>query len=139
MKKTKACGFILYYREKEELKFLLVQHHAGHWGFPKGHQEKKETNLATALRETKEETAITQINVKEKFQTSQFYQVNNKQKEVVYFLGESKQKKVVIQQEELKSYQWLPPQEVLKKITFQNTRNSFKKALSFIETLSKTS
>ena len=62
----KACGIILYTNIKQK-KFLLIQHHAGHWGFPKGHQEKGEDDLTTARRELQEETGIKQIKIYETF------------------------------------------------------------------------
>ena len=36
----------------------MVKQLLGHWGFPKGHIEKDETEYETALREVKEETNI---------------------------------------------------------------------------------
>ena len=38
--------------------FLLIQQKAGHYGFPKGHVEKNETEVETAIREIKEETGL---------------------------------------------------------------------------------
>ena len=37
-------------------KVLLIKQTKGHWGFPKGHVEKNETEIETAIREVKEET-----------------------------------------------------------------------------------
>lgn len=37
---------------------FLVQHRAGHWGFPKGHPSEGETPLETAKRELYEETGL---------------------------------------------------------------------------------
>ena len=54
MKFEKCCGCIIL----NENKVLLVKHNDGHWGFPKGHVEKDETELQTAIREVKEETNL---------------------------------------------------------------------------------
>ena len=40
------------------LEFLLVQHHGGHWAFPKGHPEPGEAPQQSALRELQEETGL---------------------------------------------------------------------------------
>ena len=58
MKKEKSCGAIVY-REKDGVEILLIKHkNGGHWAFPKGHVENKETEEETALREIWEETGL---------------------------------------------------------------------------------
>ena len=59
MKMEKSCGAILC-RETEELpQVLLIRHkNGGHWGFPKGHVEDRETEEETARREIWEETGL---------------------------------------------------------------------------------
>lgn len=53
----KKCGIIFF--NTEENKYLLVLgKKSGKWGFPKGHQESKETEKETAIRELYEETGI---------------------------------------------------------------------------------
>ena len=54
MKFEKCCGCIIL----NEGKLLLVKHNVGHWGFPKGHMEKDEIEIQTAIREVKEETNV---------------------------------------------------------------------------------
>ena len=44
-----------------EQEFLLVQHQAGHWGFPKGHLEPGETPVQAAGRELAEETGLRRV------------------------------------------------------------------------------
>ena len=57
MKKEKSCGAIVY-REKDGVEILLIKHkNGGHWAFPKGHVENKETEEETALREIWERPA----------------------------------------------------------------------------------
>ena len=61
MKNEKSCGCIII----DNGKVLLVKQTAGHWGFPKGHVETNETEIETAIRETKEETNLSTISVGE--------------------------------------------------------------------------
>ena len=57
MKKEKSCGAVVYRETGEQIEILLIRHkNGGHWAFPKGHVEKKETEEDTALREIREET-----------------------------------------------------------------------------------
>ena len=52
--REKSCGCIIINKNK----VLLIKQTKGHWGFPKGHVEKDETEIETAIREVKEETNI---------------------------------------------------------------------------------
>ena len=54
MKHEKSCGAVIIKNNK----VLVLQQVAGHWGFPKGHVEKGETEVETAIREIKEETNL---------------------------------------------------------------------------------
>ena len=61
MKEEVSAGIILF-NDNEDRKFLLLNYPSKHWDFVKGKMEKGETPHETALRETKEETGITDIN-----------------------------------------------------------------------------
>lgn len=56
MKKTKACGVLLF-RRQPQLSFLLMKH-PHRYDLPKGHIEEGETEEQCALREMWEETGI---------------------------------------------------------------------------------
>ena len=58
VKKHHSIGIILFFRSPRKIKYLLLKQHQGHWGFPKGHIEKGEKYIETAVRELKEETGI---------------------------------------------------------------------------------
>ena len=46
--REKSCGCII----TKDNKVLLIKQTKGHWGFPKGHVEKNETEIETAIRPT---------------------------------------------------------------------------------------
>ena len=52
--REKSCGCII----TKDNKVLLIKQTKGHWGFPKRHVEKNETEIETAIREVKEETNL---------------------------------------------------------------------------------
>mgnify|MGYP000125735442 CR=1 FL=1 len=59
MMHEKSCGAIVYRKSHGNIEILLIKHvNSGHWSFPKGHVEGTETEVETAKREIKEETAI---------------------------------------------------------------------------------
>jgi len=60
MKKDFSYGVIPVIAKGQEYKFLLIcsAGEDGYWGFPKGHKETGESNIAAARRELFEETGI---------------------------------------------------------------------------------
>jgi 8-oxo-dGTP pyrophosphatase MutT (NUDIX family) len=91
-KVIQAAGLLLLTTSKP-LKFLLLKH-ADRLDLPKGHAEKGENLVATALRETEEETGISHelIHVDPNFRYEIQYQVHSSKrgpfpKRVTYFLG----------------------------------------------------
>ena len=86
-----SCGFIIFRREPN-LSFLLMKHH-DRWDIPKGHLDHGETEIQCALRELREETAITetQLLVDSQFRCNFEYQVRLKKNG-----GESQPKRLVV-------------------------------------------
>ena len=87
-----AAGVLLFALETPP-KFLLMRHH-NRWDLPKGHAEGDEDILTTALRETEEETGISQSDIKldADFQYVTEYEVKGQKrgnyiKRVTYFIG----------------------------------------------------
>ena len=68
-------------------KVLIIKHNQGHYGFPKGHVEKNETEQETAIRETKEETNIDAIVIGQFKKTITYSPKRNVIKDVIYFIG----------------------------------------------------
>ena len=57
----KSAGFVIYKKEKGEVKFLLLKYPSenrerDYWGLPKGHIEEGESVKEAAFRELFEET-----------------------------------------------------------------------------------
>lgn len=137
---AKSCGVIIFHipensKDKNDYKFLLLHYESGHWDYVKGHVEKNETEIETALRELDEETGLKDVNIIKEYKEDLSYIFShNKQlinKTVVYFLAESKTNDVTISHEHI-DYIWLPYKEALEKLTFENARNLLKKAFSCI-------
>ena len=127
----KSCGFILYKKEENSIKYLLVKSLRGIFGFPKGHMELNETELMTALREVKEEVGLNPFILPE-FKTSDSYSLENgNQKDVIYFLGEYNEEPTrqidEISDIELKSYE-----EAIQLFKFDSHKRMLKEANDYL-------
>jgi len=126
-----SAGIVLYRKENTKNLFLLLHYPSGHWDFVKGKMEKNETTHETAIRETKEETGITDIvfaeNFEEWIEYNFKYQGELVQKKVVFFLAETKTKEIKISHEH-SGYIWMDYNASMEKTTFDNAKTVLTKA-----------
>ena len=126
-----SAGIVLFRKEESKILFLLLHYPSGHWDFVKGKMEQGESTHQTAIRETKEETGITDItfieNFEEWIQYNFKYQGELVQKKVVFFLAETKTKEVKISHEH-SGYTWLDYNSSMEKTTFDNAKMVLTKA-----------
>jgi len=131
MIKETSAGIVLYRKENTKKLFLLLHYPSGHWDFVKGKMEKNETTHETAIRETKEETGITDMvfveNFEEWIEYNFKYQGELVQKKVVFFLAETKTKEIKISHEH-SGYTWMDYNLSMEKITFDNAKIVITKA-----------
>lgn len=135
MIKETSAGIVLYRKENTKNLFLLLHYPSGHWDFVKGKMEKNETTHETAIRETKEETGITDIvfaeNFEEWIEYNFKYQGELVQKKVVFFLAETKTKEIKISHEH-SGYVWMDYNTSMEKTTFDNAKTILTKAEKLI-------
>ena len=135
MKREKSCGGVVYKMENGVPHFVLIKHRkGGHWAFPKGHMEQGDSQRATARREIREETGVTGKFIKG-FRRSVSYIIRGTiHKEVVYFLYEISPDSVIVKQEEdLGEAEFVPESEVMAKLTYENDKITFSRALEKIK------
>jgi 8-oxo-dGTP pyrophosphatase MutT (NUDIX family) len=136
-KRNHSVGIILFYNFPRSRKYLLVKQHQGHWGFPKGHIEKGEKLIETAVRELKEETGIKKIEfIKRKILLRDNYSFNNANAKIIkivdYFIAESLVEKVKIDFDEIINYKWLTFGKSLDRLTFKESKKILKQANKII-------
>ncbi len=124
------------YRE-DEFQFLLIQHHAGHWAFPKGHAEDGETDVQAARRELMEETAIRNVILLEDVSLTETYFFRRGSetvaKTVCYFLGLVRDGTVRIQAAEIKAYKWATCAQAADLITFSESKRLLNESCQYLD------
>ena len=129
MVKEKACGTIII----DDDKVLIIIQKKGLYGFPKGHMEENETEIETAIRETKEETNL-DVLIDETKRYSLNYVIDNKiDKEVVYYLAKPLNKNIIKQESEINDILWIDIDKVIDILTFDNLKELWKKVLKEIK------
>ncbi|MBI2652034.1 NUDIX domain-containing protein [Candidatus Woesearchaeota archaeon] len=131
-----SCGAIVFKKQKDDsIKYLLLHYEAQHWDFPKGNQEKKETEEQTAAREIKEETGIEDFEFVDGFRETikYFYKKGDEAiyKEVIFFLAQSATEEVKLSFEHI-GYAWASYEHAMKKLTFNNSKELLRKANQFL-------
>ena len=129
MKREKSCGIVVFNDDK----VLLVFHNLGHYGIPKGHVEKGETEEETAVREVKEETNCDAKIIPGFREVITYSPKPNVMKDVVFFVGEALTTDLKPQEEETSDVFFINKSESVKTITYNEERSVIEKAIIFME------
>jgi len=136
LKKERSAGIILFLEKPEGNRFLLLNYPTGHWDFVKGKIEHGETEHQTAVRETKEETGISDLEFIDGFKENINYNFQYEgeliYKEVVFFLARTKTVTVKVSHEHL-DYTWLDYKKAFEKTTYQNAKDILSKANDLLQ------
>ena len=132
----KSAGIVLFRNDSNKNDFLLLNYPQGHWDFTKGKIEQNEPRHDAAIRETREETGITNIEFIDGFEESVEYDFRFKKedihKKVVFFLAKTNEKNIRLSHEH-NDYLWLEYNDALKKTTFANAKNVLSKANEYLQ------
>jgi len=136
LKKERSSGIVLFLEKPEGNRFLLLNYPTGHWDFIKGKIEQGETEHQTAVRETKEETGISDLEFFDGFKENINYNFQYEgeliYKEVVFFLAKTKTETVMVSHEHL-GYTWLDYKNAIEKTTYQNAKDVLSKANDLLQ------
>jgi len=127
-----SCGVIPLKKEQNDWFVFLIQHkRGGHWGFPKGHLERKEEKKEAAFRELLEET---NLHVKKELLSEplvESYQFEKEgktvYKKVYYFLAEVKGN-FHLQKEEIANGKWVTFAHAYALLTFAESKSLLQQA-----------
>jgi 8-oxo-dGTP pyrophosphatase MutT (NUDIX family) len=126
-----SAGFVLFRQTADGPHYLLLDY-GKHWDYPKGHLEEGETAWRAAVRELLEETGIRQVDRIGRFQKNmQYFFYSPKKgrifKTVTYFLGRTREENVKLSDEH-SGFAWLPYEDAMKQLTYDNAREIMREA-----------
>lgn len=129
-----SCGAVVFTRIGGEYRFVLVREHNGHYGFPKGHMERGETQRETALREIREEVGL-HPRLLRGFRTETEYTLNEKRgvmKRVTFFLGEYRDETIVPLREELLEAPLVTYDRAMELFDHEDNKRILREAMEFL-------
>lgn len=138
MKHEKSCGAVVFTRVGPEIRYVLAQSRAGHYGFPKGHVEAGETEEETALREIYEEVCLRPV-LLDGFREVCEYDIPslNVRKQVVFFLGYYESQEITAQESELAQAVLVPCEEAMELLEHEDSRRILACADCFLKNYRK--
>lgn len=124
----KSCGVLPYRIENGKREFLLVyETFSKCWSLPKGHVERGETDVQTALRELMEETGLTAELDTTRTAAIEYPISSFARKEVAFYLGQVEGVPKV-REGEIEKFKWVTEEE-LKDYLFPDTYGACKELL----------
>lgn len=130
LKKEKSCGCIIIKNNKV---LLVYEKNRNFWGFPKGHMEKGENEIETALREVKEEVGLdVEIDIEKRYQLN--YIIRDEiDKTTVLYIATPKNEEIIMQESEIENIKWCNFEETLNTLTFDNWKEMFKEVIKDLQ------
>ncbi|MGA2971778.1 MAG: NUDIX domain-containing protein [Candidatus Bathyarchaeia archaeon] len=137
MPSEKSCGAVIF-KTNGKRKYLLLHYEGGHWDFVKGHVERNESERQTVLRETQEETGLTELTFLEGYRKPINYYYKRAgetvYKEVVFYLLESKTDSIRLSREHV-GFVWMSYDIARERLTYKNAKETLRKAHEYLEKL----
>lgn len=122
MAEEKSCGAVVWRAADGGREYLLARHNAGHWSFPKGHVEGRETEAETAGREIREETGLL-ADIDTGFRRVVTYSPSpGIIKDVVFFTATPAGGAERRQEEEIAQLSWFSFRDACSQVTFASDR-----------------
>jgi bis(5'-nucleosidyl)-tetraphosphatase len=135
MPSEKSCGAVIF-NTNGKRKYLLLHYEGGHWDFVKGHMERNESELDTVLRETKEETGLTDLKFFDGFREpiAYYYRRAGKTvyKEVIFYLLETETESVRLSREHV-GFEWMSYEGAYARLTYKNAKDTLHKAHEYLK------
>lgn len=141
-----SIGAVVFREQDGRRLFLLLHYPSGHFDFPRGHREAGETDEQTLVREVEEETGIRSLRIFPKCMKTRFFYVakgtereRRKRsgaglwifKQVHLYPALTEADEVALSFEHT-GFVWLPYDEALQKVTFENARRILRETEAYL-------
>jgi bis(5'-nucleosidyl)-tetraphosphatase len=134
-----SSGIIVFRLFQNERLYLLLHYHykGDYWDFPRGNIKKGEAEKEAAIRETQEETGLSESHLKfaEGFEESVrwFYKIRGRavHKQVTYYLAETQTENIKISEEHV-GFKWLSFEDAIRLLRYRNSKKILSKAEAFL-------
>jgi 8-oxo-dGTP pyrophosphatase MutT (NUDIX family) len=132
-----AGGVVVRAREGTHL-VLLIRDPYQNWGLPKGHLEEGEDAPTAAIREVREETGLSLLELGPELGSIDWYFRQEERlvhKFCSFFLMRSEDGETVPEiAEGITECEWLPVEEAMTRVTYENAREMIRAAIRYLET-----
>ena len=133
MIREKSCGAVIFFRRDGRPLYLVEYMRGGHVSLCKGHVEGQETEHETAVREIREETALS-VRFHDSFRRRiEYSPYPDCMKEVIFFLAECETTETEAQECEVSAIRFLPYEEAAAAMTYESDRETLRLAHAFFE------
>ena len=128
-----SFGVVPWRQTERGREYLLIQHRAGHWGFPKGHAEGDEAPVESARRELLEETGLSDVSIEDGPCFEERYSFDRPgggsvHKTVRYFIGQVHSGEVFVQEAEVRAFAWGSSEQTRARMSFSQGRQLLDRA-----------
>ncbi|AYM02639.1 bis(5'-nucleosyl)-tetraphosphatase [Levilactobacillus yiduensis] len=131
----KASGAVVYRLVDGQIQYLLLKSATSHfWGFPKGHVEGDESDIATAVREIREETSLV-VAINPEFHADLNYDMaNGHHKHVVLYTAlVPADSQITRQVEEISDFGWFDYATAKDTLSYENLKGLLVQANTYLE------
>ena len=126
-----SAGAVIFREVNDERLYLVLHYPSGHWDFVKGKMEEGESTHETVIRETQEETGISDLEFIEGFEETIRYDFQFEgeliHKKVIFYLAKTKTEEIIISHEHL-GFLWTDFENAKQKTTYDNAKSIITKA-----------
>jgi len=131
--KEYSAGGIVFKKDKNKIRYLLIKDSGNKWTIPKGHIEEGEDPRVAALREIKEETGLSKLEIARELEPTRYFFCRGKEiilKTVYLFLIESEEEeRLKPDKKEIKGAMWFTDKDAVKNIGYHNIKDMLNKAI----------
>ena len=128
-----SAGGIVFRKDKNKIRYLLIKDSNNKWTIPKGHIEEGEKARVAALREIKEETGLSKLEIARELEATGYFFCREKDlilKTVYLFLIESEEKEnLKPDKNEVKGAMWFTDKDAIKNVGYNNIKDMLSKAI----------